>query len=54
MEMLIALSLFYLALIPMAVRRYRGFQRADAAADAVLAAPAASGEPMNMQEKEMD
>lgn len=37
MEMLIALSLLYLALIPVAIRRYRSLQSADAAAASALA-----------------
>lgn len=47
MEMLVALSLLYLALIPLSVRRYRAFQRADAtaaAASAQRAAPASAAE----------
>ena len=43
MEMLVALSLLYLALIPLSVRRYRTFQRADAAAAAASAAAEAGG-----------
>ena len=43
MEMLVALSLVYLALIPVSIRRYRAFQRADAAAGSASAPEEAGG-----------